>query len=394
MSKLDELILELCPNGVEYKELQEVLRIKNGKDYKGFLDGDIPVYGSGGIMTYIDHYAYDKPSVLIPRKGSIDKLYYVDYPFWNVDTIFYTEIDEKQVMPRYVYHCLAREHLEKLNTAGGVPSLTQKVLNKVKIPVPPMEVQREIVHILDEFTLLSAELSAELQARKKQYEYYRDLLLTFPDTVAKDLTDRQTEIRDHLNKYGCATIRLGEIGKISMCRRILKSQTSSDGDVPFYKIGTFGKEPDAYISIDTYEKYKREYSFPKKGDVLISAAGTIGRLVIYNGEPAYFQDSNIVWIENDESLIINDYLYYVYQLQPWKASSGGTIARLYNDNISKARITVPTLEEQRQIVKKLRKFDNLCNSTLRGLPAEIEARQKQYEYYRDKLLDLKSIEVK
>ena len=179
-----------------------------------------------------------------------------------------------------------------------------------------------------------------------------------------------------------------------MCRRILKSQTSSDGDVPFYKIGTFGKEPDAYISIDTYEKYKREYSFPKKGDVLISAAGTIGRLVIYNGEPAYFQDSNIVWIENDESLIINDYLYYVYQLQPWKASSGGTIARLYNDNISKARITVPTLEEQRQIVKKLREFDDLCNSILRSLPAEIKARQKQYEYYRDKLLDLKSIEVR
>ena len=93
-------------------------------------------------------------------------------------------------------------------------------------------------------------------------------------------------------------------------------------------------------------------------------------------------------------MIINDYLYYVYQLQPWKASSGGTIARLYNDNISKARITVPTLEEQRQIVKKLREFDDLCNSILRSLPAEIKARQKQYEYYRDKLLDLKSIEVR
>lgn len=193
MSKLDKLIVELCPNGVVYKELQDVLKIKNGKDYKGFLDGDIPVYGSGGIMTYIDHYAYDKPSVLIPRKGSIDKLYYVDSPFWNVDTIFYTEIDEKQVVPRYVYHCLAREHLERLNTAGGVPSLTQKVLNKVKIPVPPLEVQREIVHILDEFTLLSAELSAELQARQNQYEYYRDLLLTFPDTSENDLTDRQTD---------------------------------------------------------------------------------------------------------------------------------------------------------------------------------------------------------
>ena len=144
MSKLDELIKELCPDGVEYKELQDVLKIKNGRDYKSFGEGEYPVYGSGGIMTYINHFVYDKPSVLIPRKGSIDKLYYVNEPFWNVDTIFYTEIDTTLILPRYVYHCLLKEHLEKLNTAGGVPSLTQKVLNKVKIPVPPLEVQREI----------------------------------------------------------------------------------------------------------------------------------------------------------------------------------------------------------------------------------------------------------
>ena len=106
MSRLDELIAKLCPDGVEYKELHEILTIKNGRDYKQFGVGNIPVYGSGGIMTYIDHFVYDKPSVLIPRKGSIDKLYYVEGPFWNVDTIFYTDIDEKQVIPRYVYFCL------------------------------------------------------------------------------------------------------------------------------------------------------------------------------------------------------------------------------------------------------------------------------------------------
>ena len=175
MTKLEQQIKELCPNGVEYRELHEILTIKNGSDYKGFGEGDIPVYGSGGIMTYIDTFAYNKPSVLIPRKGSIDKLYYVDIPFWNVDTIFYTDIDTTKAIPRYVYHCLLREHLEQYNTAGGVPSLTQKVLNKIKIPVPSLEVQAEIVKILDNFT----ELTAELTARKKQYEYYRDLLLDF-----------------------------------------------------------------------------------------------------------------------------------------------------------------------------------------------------------------------
>ncbi|MGN1090142.1 MAG: restriction endonuclease subunit S, partial [Huintestinicola sp.] len=122
MSRLDELIKEYCPDGVEYIELCEFLKIKNGSDYKSLGEGEIPVYGSGGIMTYVDKAAYNKPSVLIPRKGSIDKLYYVDTPFWNVDTIFYTEIDETRAIPKYVYHCLLKEHLEQYNTAGGVPS--------------------------------------------------------------------------------------------------------------------------------------------------------------------------------------------------------------------------------------------------------------------------------
>ena len=171
-----------------------------------------------------------------------------------------------------------------------------------------------------------------------------------------------------------------------MCKRIMKSETSPDGDIPFYKIGTFGGEPNAYISKETFEKYKSLYSFPKKGDILISAAGTIGRTVVYDGEPAYYQDSNIVWIDNDETMVLNRYLYYVYQLSPWQISTGGTIARLYNDNIANAKINIPSIKEQERIVSILDRFDKLCNDISEGLPAEIEARRKQYEYYRDKLL--------
>lgn len=137
MSKLERLIQQYCPDGVEYVKLKDILKIRNGKDYKHLKEGDIPVYGSGGIMTFVDTPMYDKPSVLIPRKGSIDKLFYVDTPFWNVDTIFYTEIDSSQIIEKYLYYLLQKEHLEKLNTAGGVPSLTQAVLNEVEIPVPP-----------------------------------------------------------------------------------------------------------------------------------------------------------------------------------------------------------------------------------------------------------------
>ena len=175
-----------------------------------------------------------------------------------------------------------------------------------------------------------------------------------------------------------------------MCKRIFKEQTQAAGDIPFYKIGTFGQEPDAFISRAIYEEYKAKYSFPKKGDVLISAAGTIGRTVIYNGEPAYFQDSNIVWVDNDESQVTNKYLFYCYSLQPWQASDGGTISRLYNDNIRKTKIPAPPLVEQARIVAILDRFDALTADITVGLPAEIVARKMQYEYYRDKLLTFNS----
>ena len=173
---------------LKWVELGDILKIKNGKDYKAYVDGNIPVYGSGGIMTYIDTYAYDKPSVLIPRKGSIDKLYYVDTPFWTVDTIFYTEINTNIVLAKYVYYWLKKEHLGRLNTAGGVPSLTQAVLNRVKIAIPTIEEQERIVSVLDRFDKLCNDISeglpAEINARQKQYEYYRDKLLTFKEKIS------------------------------------------------------------------------------------------------------------------------------------------------------------------------------------------------------------------
>ena len=183
MSHIDDLIRDLCPDGVEYKTLGEICRIRNGSDYKANGDGEVPVYGTGGIMTTSGRSIHPGPSVLIPRKGSLNKLYYVDNPFWVVDTIFYTEIDQTRVLPKYLFHLLLTQHLEDLNEAGGVPSLTQTVLNKLLLPIPPLEVQRAIVEILDSFTKLEAELEAELEARRKQYAHYRDALLTFPRGV-------------------------------------------------------------------------------------------------------------------------------------------------------------------------------------------------------------------
>ena len=152
-------------------------------------------------------------------------------------------------------------------------------------------------------------------------------------------------------KKGWQIMTLGEIGKISMCKRIFKEETTATGDIPFYKIGTFGKEPDAFIPNKTYNEYKAKYSFPKKGDVLISAAGTIGRRVRYDGEPAYFQDSNIVWIDNDEEQVLNDYLFHFYDACEWNSTKGATISRLYNDDLRRIAIGFPmSLQEQQRIV--------------------------------------------
>lgn len=182
---------------------------------------------------------------------------------------------------------------------------------------------------------------------------------------------------------------LGEIGGLCMCKRIFKDQTSTSGDVPFFKIGSFGSTPDAYISKDLYNEYKQKYSFPNIGDLLISCSGTIGKTVQYDGDPAYFQDSNIVWIANDEKRVTNNFLKYLYSIANWPVSKGGTIGRLYGKDIKKMVIPVPSLEEQERIVSILDKFDTLVNDISQGLPAETEARQKQYKYYRDKLLAFK-----
>ncbi|WP_130779167.1 restriction endonuclease subunit S [Helicobacter pylori] len=155
-------------------------------------------------------------------------------------------------------------------------------------------------------------------------------------------------------------VRLGDIGKPCMCKRVMKHQTTRYGEIPFYKIGTFGNTADAFISKKLFLEYKTKYSFPKKGDILISASGTIGRAVIYDGKPAYFQDSNIVWIDNDETLVKNDFLFYAYSNVKWNTEHT-TILRLYNDNFRNALIPLPPLNEQSAIANVLSDLDRyLC----------------------------------
>ena len=383
MSRLNELILQYCPDGVEYKKLEDCCQILDNKRKpitKGArVAGEYPYYGANGVQDYVANYIFDGKYVLVGEDGSVitpsgtPVVNWAEGKIW-VNNHAHIISEKKGVLLRYLFHYLQTINITPL-IHGNIPKLTGGDFRALTIPVPPLPVQEEIVRILDNFAELQAELQADLQAelqkRLQQYNYYRDNLLSFEgrtDVVWK---------------------KLAEIGKVCMCKRILKDQTSSTGDIPFFKIGTFGGSADAYISKELFEEYVKKYSYPKKGDILISAAGTIGRTVVFDGTPSYFQDSNIVWLKHDESVVLNSYLRYIYSLNPWAISTGGTIARLYNDNILNAVIPVPPLAEQQKIVDILDRFNTLTTDITAGLPAEIEARRKQYEYYRDQLLTFK-----
>ncbi|WP_243897249.1 restriction endonuclease subunit S [Helicobacter pylori] len=173
-------------------------------------------------------------------------------------------------------------------------------------------------------------------------------------------------------------VRLGDVGKPCMCKRVMKHQTTRYGEIPFYKIGTFGNTADAFISKKLFLEYKTKYSFPKKGDILISASGTIGRAVIYDGKPAYFQDSNIVWIDNDETLVKNDFLFYAYSNIKWNTEHT-TILRLYNDNFKNTLIPLPPLNEQAAIANILSDVDRYLYS-LRALILKKESVKKALSF--------------
>ena len=376
MSRIDDLTAELCGDGVEFKRLGDVARIKNGKDHKSLHAGDIPVYGSGGIMRYVDAFAYDKPSVLIPRKGSLGNLFYIDTPFWNVDTIFYTEVDGSQVLPKFLYYFLATVGLGEMNQAGGVPSQTQSVLNELKIPVPALQVQHEIVKVLDMFTKLEAELEAELEARRRQYQYYRDALLGFAD------------------RPDIQWVPLAEIGEFIRGRRFTKADYVEDGigcihygDI-YTQYGTTAEKVKTHVRSDM----RGTLRFAKHGDVVIT---DVGETVEDVGKP-------VAWLGAEE-VAIHDHCYafrhpmnptfvsYCMQTTSFISQKAKYVARtkvntLLMKGFSKIRIPVPSPEEQARIVSILEKFDALVNDLSSGLPAEIAARRQQYAYYRDRLL--------
>lgn len=196
-------------------------------------------------------------------------------------------------------------------------------------------------------------------------------------------------------------IRLGDNCNIQMCKRIMAAQTNTEGGVPFYKIGTIGGKADAYISKDLFDEYKRKYSYPNKGEVMITCAGTVGKCVIYDGEDSYYQDSNIVWIDNPNEIISNDFLYHLLSNINWSYLNSTTIVRIYNDDLRNLKLCCPRLDEQKKIANFLSLIDERIaaqnkiieklQSLIKGLSQQLLSSENDWILYRlDDLAQIKS----
>jgi len=301
---------------------------------------NIPIYSNGaknkGLYGYTDVPRVTENSITVSARGTIGYSEIRRESYLPVVRLIVLIPDEKLITLPFLKYVI--ETMDFGNSGTSIPQLTVPMIKKNKAYIPPLSEQKQIVEILDEaFTAIDqAKVNIE-----KNIENAKELF--------------QSKLNDIFSQKGEGWEEkiFGELGKVSMCKRILKKQTAPNGEIPFYKIGTFGKVANAFISKEIYDEYRSKYSFPKKGDILISASGTIGRRVEYDGLPGYFQDSNIVWIDNNEEIVTNDYLYQFYGVCNWNPSKGATISRLYNDDLRKIKISFPSIAKQKQIVPKM-----------------------------------------
>ncbi|MTV22395.1 restriction endonuclease subunit S [Staphylococcus delphini] len=241
-----------------------------------------------------------------------------------------------------------RWNISKLAQGKTVVHLYNSDLKKLEIKMPKnIKEQQKIGDFfskLDHQIELEEEKLALLEEQKKGYmQKIFSQELRFKDDNGEDYPAWEEK-------------KLGDIGHVAMNKRIYKNETSTNGEIPFYKIGTFGKKAESFITREKFEDYKNKYPYPNKGDILISASGSIGRTIEYDGEEAYYQDSNIVWLEHNDE-VLNVFLKYFYSVVKWFGVEGTTIKRLYNKNILNTKINLPLVDEQQKIGGFFSKLD-------------------------------------
>ena len=394
MSKIEELILQFCPNGVEQKRIKDVFkRIKGTPITAGKMkeiqstSGEIKVFAGGRTVVNAKEIDIPNanitrvPAVLVQSRGVIDVVYF-DRPFTFKNEMWaYT--NNEQVTVKYLYYYLKNNiqyFRDQASGMGSLPQISLPTTEEFQIPVPPLEIQHEIVKTLDLFTTLEAELEAELEARKMQYTHYRDCLLGFEGKEVEWKT-------------------LGELGEFIRGNGLQKKDftESGVGCIHYGQIythyGSSATKTKTFVSPDLAKKLKKA----RKNDLIIAG-------VSENVEDVC---KAVVWLGDEDICISGDafifrhkqnpkYIGYLLQTKSFlefkkKYAQGAKVTRLQSGRLPQFKVPIPSLNEQERIASILEKFDALVNDISIGLPAEIQSRRKQYEYYRNRLLTFKCL---
>jgi len=390
MSKIEELIQQLCPKGVEYKKIGDICVVKKGTQLnKNSLneEGIYPVI-NGGINPsgYWNEYNFDANQITISQGGaSAGYVNYLTTKFWAGAHCYVICDCSNSINYKYLYHFIKMQQSSFMQSqyGAGIPSLSLKVINDLSndlsIPVPPLPIQEEIVRILDNFTNLKAELQAELQARKTQYEYYRAKLLNFSNLNGGGYEVRWVELKNvtHYSNTRIAAVELDKqtyIGVDNLLQnkqgKTFSSYVPSTGNMTRFETGD--------ILIGNIRPYLKKiwcatYSGGTNGDVLVVRIQKENKNEL-NSKFLYY--------------LLSSDLFFEYNMQ---FAKGAKMPRGDKSSIMKYKIPIPPIAEQERITGILDKFDALVNDLSVGLPAEIAARQKQYEYYRNMLLSFNEL---
>ena len=417
MNRLDELIRKLCPDGVPYRTLGEMGTFYNGlsgKTKEDFREGNAT------FITYMNVYSNMELKTDVTEKvriGENEKQNIVQYGdiiftgssetldecgmssvvtaktdaklYLNSFCFGYRFNESSCFIPAFTKHLFRSNELRRqiIRTASGVTrfNVSKKKMENVKLPVPPLEVQREIVRVLDNFTFLTAELTAELTARRKQYEYYRNRLFIFDDETENKILElgSMAKVTKLAGFEFTNYVKYSNEGKVIALRGL----NVKDGRLVLNDV--------KYIDKSDFSKLKR--SKLRIDDMLFTYVGTVGQVALIDKNDKYYLAPNVALIRIENKNIIPKFLMYYFQTTIFKEKEinrlqqSSSMKNIPMEKIRRFKVPVPSLETQKRVITFLDNFDAVCNDISIGLPAEIAARQKQYEYYRDKLLTFKEL---
>ena len=375
MSRLDELINEFCPDGVEYKAICEFCKVGTGKSNRQDADenGEYPFYVRSKEVFLNNSYEFDEEAIIIPGEGSIGEIFhYVNGKYALHQRAYRIHIEDNYVITKFLYYYMAqnfKKFIYQKAVNATVKSIRKPMIEKFVVPIPPLPVQREIVRILDNFTELTAELTEELTARKKQYEYYRNSLLRKVSFV------EYRKIKDCFQRLRGTAITAGKMKEIG-CEA---------GEIRVFAGGK--------TVVNANEKDIPNANIIRVPAVFVQSRGVID--VIYFEKPFTFKNEMWAYTHSEKTTV--KYLFYFLKnnIQQFRSSASGmgSLPQISLPVTEDFLIPIPPLKEQERIVAILDKFDTLTTSISEGLPAEIEARKQQYEYYRDNLLNFEKIDI-